>query len=114
MRFTLKDTNIFSLPGNPHMLHIATISYGLREFVGMLDRRTQKFYIEEVVLQSQDFSKDVWANFKFIEDDALAFDLAKFCEEKKVLDMKKLQERLIDEGRIRLPTSFRYVEPKDT
>jgi hypothetical protein len=114
MRFQLKDTNVFPLPGNPHMLHIATISYGLREFVGMLDRTTQKFYIEEVVLHHQDFSKDVWANFKFIDDDALAFDLAKFCEEKKVLDMKNLQERLIDEQRIRLPTSFRYTEPKDT
>lgn len=114
MRFFLKDTNVFPLPGNNHMLHIATISYGLREFVGMLDRRTQKFYIEEVVLESKDLQKDIWANFKFIEDDNLAYDLAKFCEEKKVLDMKKLQERLIDERKLRLPTSFRYLEPKDT
>lgn len=103
MRFLLKNTDIFTLPGNPHMFHIATIGYGLREFVAMVDKRTQKFYIEEVVLTTTDFSKDVWANFKFIADDALAFDLAKFCEERKVLDMKVLQERLIDEQKIILP-----------
>jgi hypothetical protein len=110
MRFHVKDTNLFLIPGNPHMLHVVTISYGLREFVGMLDRRTQKFYIEEVVLESKDFSKDVFANFKFIEDDNLAFDLAQFCQEKNILDMKRLQERLIDEERIRLPSSFQYFK----
>jgi hypothetical protein len=114
MGFQLKDTNIFLLPGNSHMIHIATIAYGLREFVAMLDKNTQRFYIEEVVLHSVDFTQDVWANFKFIDDDSLAFDLAKFCEEKKVLDMKKIQEVMIDQRRIQLPTSFRYVEPKDT
>lgn len=99
MRYTVKNTNYFLLPGNPHMVHIATIGYGLREFVAMLDRTTQKFYIEEVVLESKDFQKDVWANFKFIDDDSLAIDLAKFCEDKKLLDMKRIQEVLIDQGK---------------
>jgi hypothetical protein len=97
MKFKLTDTNIFVLPGNPHMIHIATIAYGFREFVAMLDSRTQKFYIEEVVLTTKDFAKDVWANFKFIDDDLLASELAAFCNEKKVQDMKRIQETILDQ-----------------
>lgn len=96
MRFTVKDTNVFPLPGNKHLLHIATIGYSLREFVAMLDISTQKLYIEELVLESKDFERDVWANFKFIEDDNLARDLAAFCQEKQVLDMKKIQEVILN------------------
>jgi len=92
----LKDSNIFLIPNNLHVLHLATIGYGLREFVCMLDRRTNKVYIEEVVLQGNDNEGNVWCNFKFIQEDELAFDLAKFCEMKGVLDMKKIMEKLID------------------
>lgn len=95
-RFKVKETNLFLLPGNPHMLHVATITYGLREFIFMLDHTTQKMYIEEVVLESTDFEKDVWANMKFIEDDNLAFDLAKFAEDEKITDMKKIQNYLYE------------------
>ena len=94
-RFSVKDSNMFLIPGNPHMLHVGTISYGLREFVAMLDLRTQRIYIEEVVLETKDFSDDVWANMKFISDDNLAFDLAKFAEDEKLTDMKKIQEYMI-------------------
>lgn len=102
MRFIIKDTNYFDLPNNKHMLHIATIGYGLREFVVMLEKKTQKVYIEEVVLESKDFNKDVFANFKFIEDDNFANDIAEFCNENKLIDMKKISERLIDEQKIKL------------
>ncbi len=95
-RFTIKDTNYFLLPGNSHMLHLATIGYGLREFVVMLSRGTNQVYIEEVVLESKDFSKDVFANFKFIADDSLAEDLAAFAEEQKVIDMKRVANTLGD------------------
>lgn len=101
-QFKVKDSNIFKLPNNPHMLHLATISYSLREFVAMTDIRTGKTYIEEVVLESKDFQKDVWANFKFIEDDILAFEIAKFCEDKKLIDMKRVTEILIDTGMLKL------------
>lgn len=94
-RFKVKDSNLFLIPGNPHILHIATISYGLREFIFMLDYTTQKMYIEEVVLETTDFEEDVWANMKFIDDDNLAFDLAKFAEEQKLTDMKRIQNYLI-------------------
>lgn len=95
-RFKLKNSNLFQLPGNAHMLHIATIGYGLREFIFMLDVLTQKMYIEEVVLETKDFANDVWANMKFIEDDNLAHDLAKFAEDKKITDMKRIQNYLYE------------------
>jgi hypothetical protein len=92
----VKDSNLFLLPGNPHILHIATISYGLREFIVMLDHTTQNMYIEEIVLESTDFSNDVWANMKFIDDDELAFDLAKFADDLKLIDMKRIQNYLVE------------------
>ena len=91
------NTNHFRLPGNEHMIHLASIQDSLREFILMIDTKTSKAYIEEVVLESKDFSKDIWANLKFIEDDNLAHDLASFCEDKKLIDMKKVQEYLIDQ-----------------
>lgn len=93
-RMRVMDSNIFALPGNPYVLHLITIKMGLREFIGMLDTRTQKVFIEEVVLQSTDFQKDVWANLKFISDDALAYDLAKFVESKDLLSIKRIHEIL--------------------
>lgn len=103
MRFIVKNKDIFPLPNNKHMLHLATIGYGLREFVVMVCRagpHVQKCYIEEVVLNSVDFQKDVWANLKFISDDNLAADLAAFCEEKKITDMKERFNELGDRGKL--------------
>lgn len=101
MRFQVKDTNLFLVPGNPHMLHLGTIAYGLREFIVMACLKgptAGSCYIEEVVLESRDFSKDVFANCKFISDDNLAFDLAKFAEDKKITDMKLRFEELKARG----------------
>lgn len=98
-RFTLKNSDYFLLPGNEQMLHLATIGYGMREFILMYYREAAKLYIEEVVLETKDFDKDVWANFKFIEDDSLANDLAEFAEERGLRDMKKITEKCIDMGR---------------
>lgn len=84
------------------MLHLATIQRGLHEYIVMLCTKGEhwgKTYIEEVVLTSVDFSKDVYANLKFISDDTLAEDLAAFAREKGVLDQKRLAEILIDTGR---------------
>lgn len=102
----LINTDIFKLPGNPHMLHIATIQDGMREFVAMLDVRTQQLYIEEVVLNSIDFKNDVWANFKFIDDDNLAHELATFCQDRKIIDMKRIQEVVYDKKLISASKRF--------
>jgi len=82
------------------MLHLGTITYGLKEFVVMLDRTSQKAYIEEVVLTSQSFSEDITAHCKFIEDDNLAEDLARFAEEHKLTDMKERANELNDLKRL--------------
>ena len=58
-----------------------------------------KVYIEEAVLNAVDMTKDVYAYCKFILDDALAEDLAKFAEMKKLTDMKRIANTLIDSGR---------------
>ncbi len=97
-RMKVTDSNVFALPGNPHMFHLVTVKMGFREFVAMMDNRTQKVYIEEVVLESKDFTKDVWANLKFIEDDILAFDLARYLEHKNLLSIKRVQEILFTGG----------------
>lgn len=82
------------------MLHLGTISYGLREFIVFTCIAPGKFYgktyIEEVVLTSQSFSEDVTAHCKFIEDDNLAFDLAKYAEEQGLTDMKKRANELLE------------------
>lgn len=102
MRFQLKNSNIFKMPGNKHMLHLATIGMGHREFIAMYCASGVKagnVYIEEVVLVSSDFSKDVFAYSKFIEEDDLAHDLTRFAEEKKITDMKLITEMLFSTGR---------------
>ena len=89
----VKNSNIFPLPGNPHMLHLGTIEKGLQEFIVMACIRGShrgKVFIEEAVLTTVDWSKDVFGNCKFIQDDALAEDLAKFAEMKGLTDMKKV------------------------
>lgn len=90
IRFKIKDSNYFLLPNNRHMLHLCSISYGMREFVLMIQIETHQAYIEEVVLTSSSNTEDVWANFKFIEDNSLMEDLANFCQEQKLLDVEKI------------------------
>ena len=79
------------------MLHLATIEKGLQEFIIMACiRGPQKgnVYIEEVVLNTVDWTKDVFANCKFISDDALAEDLARYADEKGITDMKKVFDHI--------------------
>ena len=99
----IKDSNLFLLPNNPHMLHLGTIQDGLREFIVMTCIRGEhkgKTYIEEVVLNTVDWTSDVFANLRFIQDDNLATDLAKFSEEKGLTDIGKRMNELGDTGRL--------------
>lgn len=103
MRFYVKNKDLFPLPNNKHMLHLGTIAMGLREFVVMVCLKGSKkhqCYIEEVVLNTVDFNKDVWANLKFIDDDNLAADLAAFAEENKLTDMKERFNELGDRNKL--------------
>jgi hypothetical protein len=108
MSFKIKNSDLFLLPGNNHMLHLATIGSGLREFIVMMcvrdphwvtpDSRQSyrgRIYIEEAVLESKDFSKDVWANLKFIAEDNLANDLANFAQEHHLLDPGEIMAKVL-------------------
>lgn len=102
MAFKVKESNLYPMPGNHHLLHLGTITSGIREFVVMVaigGPKRGNCYIEEVVLESKDFGKDVFAHLKFIKEDKLAEDLAAFAEEQSLTDMKKRSEELIDRGR---------------
>jgi len=90
------------MPGNAHALHLATIEYGFREFIVILITKGPKqgnCYIEEAVLNTVDWTSDVFANLKFITDDNLAEDLARYAEEQGVTDMKKIHELLVSTKR---------------
>jgi hypothetical protein len=83
------------------MVHLGTIGYGLREFVVMTCVRGPKkgnTYIEEVVLTSVDYTEDVFANCKFIEDDNLANDLANYAREQGLLDIKGRSPEMMEAG----------------
>lgn len=82
------------------LLHLGTIEYGLREFVVMLSPSDAKIYIEEVVLNTVDFSNDVFANCKHVDDDNLFNDLSMFAQEKGLTDMARLANRLIEQGKM--------------
>jgi hypothetical protein len=49
-----------------------------------------------------DYSKDVYAGFKFIQEDKLAEELAEYCRVNNLIDMKKIAETLIDSNRAKL------------
>ena len=102
MRLYLKTSDLFLVPGNQHMLHLGPVGYGLREFIVMHCLRGPhkgNTYIEEVVLNSVDWTADVFAHCKFVEETALAEDLANFAEENKLLDVKERFHQLQDQGR---------------
>ena len=76
----LVNTNRFSLPGtNNRFIHLASIHYGVREFMCFQDKKTNKIYIEEIT----------GGSLNFIEDDSLVYALHNFLEENKVLDISK-------------------------
>ena len=98
MSFKLINSDLFLLPNNPHMIHLGTISKGLQEYIVMLCIRGPKsgnVYIEETVLNTVDFSKDVFANLKYIQDEALVNDLAAFAREKGLLNIERVMERVL-------------------
>ena len=101
MRFSIKNTNIFPMPGNRHLMHMATIGYGLREFIVMVGIQGEikgKAYIEEAVLTTVNYSEDVFANLKFIDDDNLANDLTNWVLERGLLDMKGRGHEAFEQG----------------
>ena len=89
------------MPGNSHLIHMATIGYGLREFIvmiGVIGAVKGKAYIEEAVLTTISYDEDVFANLKFIDDNNLAEDLAKWAQDKGLLDLKERGFESFEQG----------------
>lgn len=61
--------------------------------------KSGQMFIEEVVLTSVDFADDTYAHCKFIDDEALAQDLAHFAYLTKLTDMKDIANTLFDRGK---------------
>lgn len=69
MRFRFLDTNLFFLPGaGTRFVHIASIEYGVREFMLFVDSLTEKMYLEEIT----------GGHLEQITDNQLLDDLEKF------------------------------------
>lgn len=88
----LLDKNIESIPGNPHMLRLARLQKGLKEYWLMLcisGPEQGRCYIEEYVPTTVSFSEDIYGHFKFIKDDEEAGELAAFCHEHKLTDLEE-------------------------
>ena len=91
------------MPGNPQLLHLATVTDSFREFIAMVcvkGPETGNCYIEEAVLTTVDYSTDVFANLKFIQDDHLAEDLYDFLNNKGLLDITRRLNEVIAQGNI--------------
>lgn len=94
---TVSDTNYYFLPGQKRFIHLATLHELGRTFFLFLDSKEQQVYIEEfkdkALLQ--------------IQDDNLFFELNEYCRAKGLVDMKRVNDVLIDSGVVRLPNGFR-------
>jgi hypothetical protein len=97
----ITDKNIYPIPGNPHMLHLATLSKGLRDFWVMLAVAGQckgKCYIEEYVPTTVSWSDDIFGNFKFIQSDEEAEELTRFAEHHKLTDISERASEMCETG----------------
>ncbi len=78
--FKLIDTNRYALPGTSNrFLHLATVHYGLKEYMCLADRQTNQVYIEEIT----------GGRLSFISDDSLAQAIADFLAEKGITSISK-------------------------
>lgn len=86
--FELIDSRTFGLPlSNGHLpTHLATVKWGLREFIyyRLEDGQT---YIEEIIARPTLKDGKIVAYYKFIDDDNLWQALANFLQEKGLTDM---------------------------
>lgn len=92
---------IFPVPGNKHMLCLAKLGKGLREFWVLLcisGAHKNKCYIEEYVPTTISFSDDIFGNFKFIQNDEEAEELTRFAEHHKLTDMKERYGEMVETG----------------
>jgi len=81
MTFKLINSNRFYLPGTKNKwLHLATVTYGVREFICFSNVDNQKIYIEEITGGTGP---------NLIKDDSLLEALHQFLTEKTILNMMR-------------------------
>ncbi len=95
-KFELIDSRTFKLPrdalASVTATHLATVKWGMREFVYFRIDQTGQTYIEEVILRPTARGGKIVAKYELIEDDNLWRDLAGFLEEKGLTQMRLPQE----------------------
>lgn len=75
MRIKIADKRPYALPGtNGRFWHLATIHYGIREFIYFIDKQNGITYIEEIT----------GGTLNVINDDKLWNDLAQTLKENKL------------------------------
>ena len=88
-KFELIDQRTYYLPSdnNHTVTHLATVRWGMREFVyfRLEDGRT---FIEEVVLKPSYINNKMVAKYKLVEDNELWLGLANFLEEQGLTQMR--------------------------
>ena len=83
------------------MWHLGTVVDGLREYVALVclqGPKKGKVYIEEAVATSVDFSKDIFGNLKFIDDNTVAQEVHAFFKRKGLLEIKERFEHMVWAG----------------
>lgn len=77
-RFIILNRKQFALPGtNGRFKHLATITYGVREFMAFLDMDTVNTYVEEIT----------GGHLEEVKDEELWQDLVRFLQTNQVLSL---------------------------
>jgi len=85
-KFELIDSQQFKLPADNGIVatHLATLRWGLREFVFFVIDYTGKSYIEEVLLAPSYTNGKLTAKYGYVEDNELWQGLGNFLKEKGI------------------------------
>ena len=89
-RFEVIDSRTYKLPpdNGVQATHMASIKWGMREFVYFRIDSTGQTYIEEIILRPTIKGGRIVAKYQRIDDDNLWKDLAMFITENGFTDMK--------------------------
>ncbi len=90
-KFELINSKSFKLPRCPVSgniaTHLATIKWGMREFVYFRLDLTGQTYIEEIILKPTAYNGKITAKYERVEDDNLWRDLAEFLKKHGLTNM---------------------------
>lgn len=111
----VKNSNIFQVPGSPHMWHLGTVIDGLHEYVALACLAGPKkgnVYIEELVNTSIDFKNDTFGHLKFIDNELQAREIHCFFQEKGLLEIAERLDHMVWAGMLDTQGSANREEAK--